>query len=65
MQRIIIMIEDGQLIDVLREHDAEDIMVELIDFDNLKASGDEDEEAFAYAKEVAEEAEAGKLVSCW
>lgn len=63
MQRIVIMIEDGQLIGVYREHDAEDVMIDLLDYDNLKASDDEAD--YAFAKEVETDIETGKLIACW
>ncbi len=63
MQRIVIMIEDGQLTGVYREHDAEDVMVDLLDYDNLKASDDEAD--YAFAEEVETDIEVGKLIACW
>lgn len=63
MQRVVIMIEDGQLTGVYREHDSEDIMVDLLDYDNLKASDEESD--YAFAEEVEAEIAAGKLIACW
>lgn len=62
MQRIVITIEDGQLTGVFTDGE-EEIIVELIDYDNIKMSDDPTDDD--QAKNVEIEVKTGKLKPCW
>ena len=63
MKRIVITIEDGQLTGVYNGRDDEDVLVDVVDYDNIRATDDADYAAFS--KEVEEEIRTGKLKPCW
>lgn len=62
MQRIVITIEDGQLTGVFADGE-EEVIVELIDYDNIKMSDDPADDD--QAKNVEIEIKTGKLKPCW
>ena len=60
--RIVVMIENGVLTGVYSDGDP--VMVDLIDYDDLKAK-DYGEECMAEVEEIEAEIKNGKFVSCW
>lgn len=66
MRKVIITIEDGMLTGVLTAP-GEEVDVELIDYDNIAATTDEDEydQLKQDADAVEKKVESGKLVNCW
>ena len=63
MQRIVITIENGMLTGVFTDGDTKELIVDLVDYDNIKMSDDPDEHE--EVQDVEAEIESGKLKSCW
>lgn len=62
-RRIVIMIDRGVLTGVFTDGDPDDIIIDLVDYDNINA--DDSGEMEIDAATVEEDIRSGKLRSCW